>query len=145
LRQHATLIKGIETREPLLTEAQNLNLVYEDYLAMAFRTLRALKLARFTSAIDTMQLFHRQLQEAVAVQIRNANERQVRERGLGEVESILSRLEEQLVLVETELDRTQVRRFDNAYEDIVEELSPLYPDLLRAYQLLEELSTGIVL
>jgi hypothetical protein len=132
-----------DSREDLLSLAVELNDKDQEYSDMSYQISAELLYGRFTYAIEQLKAFSTLLRSSIEVQIRDQQVRQVKVRGLDEVDAVLNRLSEQaeelnsLTHKESYLDRIGL------FKELIDKATPMFTDLNRSVKLLREMSKGM--
>jgi hypothetical protein len=145
-QSHEATVSALTDRDDLLEEGVRLNEYKQDYNNLVYRTLLELRIARFHWALLQLEDFAPILRNNIGIQIRDAGLREQKLRGMNEVEQLLDVSREQYGQVIAEYYKVkQIRNYENKYEEVMEQLEPVYDPMKRAQQLMSELAEGTVL
>ena len=145
LNENETSIETLDTRVPLLQAANVINAKEDEFNNLSYQIIMELTLARFKWAVQQLRVFNAEIDAALDVQVRNNSERQLKKRAVGEVNLILDGLDEKFVEVDKVAHKqTGTQKYSSRYPRVIEALSPLYSDMLRAYSIVDEVTQELI-
>lgn len=146
LSEHKTNLIPLTTRSELLTKAEDLNKKAPAYIDITYKNLIALKIGEMRFAVTSIRNLANRVKEAVTLQERDANLREVRLRGFTELETNLVKVEEGIKKEETVVNQYGKSNLDQSvYRQTTTKLTPIFEEIQQANQLLRELAFGVEL
>jgi hypothetical protein len=142
LIDHQNFLQQKTTIEELMGEAYWLNLLQKANINTAYQIILNVKLAKFNYALTQLEGYLPILKENVTVQVRNQQEREVKERGIGEVQDLLEEVRSEFDIVVNEFVNKDKRNYESSHDEMAKSLKPTYEKMKRAQGLLAELSQG---
>jgi len=144
IRDHQELLEPITTRQELLAEATVFNKRNQELIGISHKTLSSLLLQKINLTILNMEEFNTTLKEAVTIQVRDPNDKEIRLRGVEEVTNLLNSCKTEIQEQYVELGWSSgEKRTSFAYDNVKRDLAPTYRKIERVNSLLNELSKGL--